>query len=205
MKYALATAAFIILFYMLYRLNLEWLTRRYTERLILSYGDSETLPARLLFGAMCKRHVFTDLSLPIPSKDGEEINIGVVAVNRCGVFIICRIQGDGVIENPNEQRWKHVYNGSCSEFENPFRTQEGARNLIEYYAKNAGLSAVKAHSMLVYTNPSLRFTHTLNRSIVSAENLSKKLSAMDKRGRLTHTEVRQTCRLLSDISSGAYI
>lgn len=205
MKFFAFSAVFIILFYIINRITEQKLISRYTFRVLSSSEDSETLPAQLLYATMKKGQVFTDLSLPIPSKEGGEINIGIVAVNRAGVYIICRIQGEGVIENPNTARWKHIYNGSCSEFENPFRTQEGARNLIEHYTKNAGLSAVKAHSMLVYTNPSLRFTHTLNRSIVSAEGLSRKMSDIDRRGRLTSAEVRQTCRLLSDISSGAYM
>ncbi len=205
MKFVFFAAVFTLLFCVINRISEKRLIERYTFRLLSSAEDSEMLPAQLLYATMKKSRVFTDLSLPIPSKDGEEINIGIVAVNRAGVYIICRIQGEGVIENPNADRWKHVYNGSCSEFENPFRAQEGARNLIEYYTKNAGLSAVKAHSMLVYTAPSLRFTHVLNRSIVSADNLTRKLSDIDKRGRLTNSEVRQTCRLLSDISSGAYM
>ena len=205
MRILIITSVFILLFIFIDRLLKPRFIARYTLKQLSFCEDSEMLPARLLYATMPKKHVFTDLSLPIPSKDGEEINIGIVAVNRSGVYIICQIHGEGVIENPNEQKWKHVHNGSCSEFENPFRTQEGARNLIEYYAKNAGLSSVKAHSMLVYTNPSLRFTNTLSRSVVSAEALSNRLSAMDKRGRLTSSEVRRTCRLLSDIGSGAYI
>ncbi len=205
MKFIFFAVIFTLLFFVINRIAEQKLVSRYTVRVLSNAEESETLPAQLLYATMKKGHVFTDLSLPIPSKDGEEINIGIVAVNRAGVYIICRIQGEGVIENPNAARWKHIHNGSCSEFENPFRAQEGARNLIEYYAKNAGLSAVKAHSMLVYTSPSLRFTHTLNRSIVSADNLSRKLSDIDRRGRLTSAEVRQTCRLLSDISSGAYM
>ena len=204
MKYLISVAVFFIIFLITDRLLLPKLISRYTHRQLSFNDDAETLPSRLLYATMPKGNVFTDLSLPIPSKDGEEINIGVLAVNRSGVYIICQIHGEGIIENPNEQKWKHTFNGACNEFENPFRLQEGARNLIEYYAKNSGLGAVKAHSILVYTNPSLRFTNNLSRSVISAESLSRKLSLMDKRGRLTRSEVRQTCRLLSDIGSGAY-
>ena len=204
MKFFIAAAISVILFVISDRIISRRLIGLYTERVLCS-SDSETLPAELLYATMPKSRVFTDLSLPIPSKDGEEVSIGIVAVNRSGVYIICQLNGEGVIENPNAPRWKHVCNGSCSEFENPFRTQEGARNLIEYYAKRAGLSGVKAHSMLVYTNQNLRFTHTLSRSIVSAESLCERLSAMDRRGRLTYTEVRRTCRLLSEIGAEAYI
>lgn len=204
MKLFILITVFTILFLITDRLLLPKLIARYTLRQLSLCEDGETLPSRLLYATMPKGHVFTDLSLPIPSKDGEEINIGVLAVNRSGVYIICQIHGEGIIENPNDQKWKHIFNGTCNEFENPFRVQEGARNLIEYYAKNSGLSAVKAHSILVYTNPSLRFTNNLSRSVISAENLSRRLAVMDKRGRLTRSEVRQTCRLLSDIGSGAY-
>lgn len=204
MKYFIASAVFILLFYIIDRITSKRLTERYTERLLASSKYGDTLPAELLYATVKRSRVFTELSLPIPSKDGEEINIGLVTVNRSGVYIICQIYGEGVIENPNAQMWKHIFNGSCNEFENPFRTQEGARNLIEYYAKNAGLGAVRAHSLIVYTSRSLRFTHTLSRSIVSADRLADRLSAMDRHGRLTHADVRQMCRVLSDISGGIY-
>lgn len=204
MKYFIASAVFILLFYIINRITLQRLSARYTERLLSSTEANEALPAQLLYSTMRRSRVFTELSLPIPSKEGEEICIGTVAVNRSGVYIICQIHGDGIIDNPNGQTWKHICDGSCNEFENPFRTQEGARNLIEYYAKNSGLGAVKAHSLLVCTNPSLRFTHTLSRSIVSAESLCRKLSALDRHGRLTYSEVRRICKVLSDINGGIY-
>ncbi len=204
MKFFISAVLFVLLFYIINRIIEPRLIRQCLQKILLNSDDSETLPAKLLYVTMGKNRVFTELSLPIPSKDGEEINIGIIAVNRAGVYIICQINGEGLIENPSEQKWKHIFNGNYIEFDNPFRIQEGARNLIEYYAKNSGLGAVKAHSLLVYTNPDLRFTHNLNRSIVSAENLNKKLSAMDKRGKLSHLQVRHMCKILSDINSGTY-
>ena len=205
MKAILFFSVFFILFLITDRITEARLVGRHIRKALSEYGDSDSLPAELLLTTMPKSRVFTDLSLPIPTKDGEEISLGVVAVTRAGIYIICRIQGEGLIENPNAARWRHVYNGSCTEFDNPFRSQAGARELIEHYTKNAGLGAVKAHSMLFYTGHALRFTNTFNRSIVSAENLGRKIDALDRRGRLTRAEVRQTCRLLSDIGSGAYV
>lgn len=204
MRFLVCFAVFFILFLIIEHLTEERLIDRQTHKALSTLYESDGLPAELLYATMPKSHVFTELSLPIPSKDGEEISLGTVAVSRAGVYIICRIRGEGVIENPNTERWRHVYNGKCTEFDNPFRLQEGARGLIEHYTKSAGLGAVKAHSLLVYTSSTLRFTHTLSRSIVSAEELSRKMAHLDKCGRLTRSEVRQTCRLLSDISSGAY-
>ena len=204
MKIILLFSVFFILFLITNRITETRLIGRHTRRALDEYGESDSLPAELLLATMPKSRVFTDLSLPIPSKDGEEISLGVIAVTRAGIYIICRIQGEGLIENPNAARWRHVYNGSCTEFDNPFRCQAGARDLIEHYVKNAGLSAVKAHSLLVYTGHALRFTNPFNRSIVNAEGLARKIADLDRRGRLSRAEVRQTCRLLNDIGSGTY-
>ncbi len=167
--------------------------------------NADALPSKLIGATFPSSQIFTSLALPIPGREGEEIILGTVAVNRSGVYIICQIRGDGIIENPPNQRWKHMVNGNSREFENPFRAQADARALIEYYAKNAGLGSIKCHSLVIYTNQRLRFTHTMSRQIVHANELNRRFSVLDKLGRLGRGEVNDICRLLSDINQGAEI
>ncbi len=204
MKYLIAVPIFVLLYYLFERLLVPRFTESYCRRLLSDPSAfDEELPAKLLYASFPKSHVFRSLSLPIPGKEGEEINLGTVAVNRCGVYILCQIHGSGLIENPPEAKWKHMNGGSCAEFDNPFKTQQDARELIEFYTKNAGLGYVKAHSLIIYTDPTLRFTQTSARSIINAADLNRRMRNLDKLGHLTNTQVHDVCKTLSDINSGA--
>lgn len=204
MKYIIAIPVFLLLFYLFERLLSPHFTGLYCRKLLSDPAAlDEELPAKLLYASFPKSHIFRSLSLPIPGKEGEEINLGTVAVNRCGVYILCQIHGSGLIENPPENKWKHMNGGRCVEFDNPFKIQQDARELIEFYAKNAGLGYVKAHSLIIYTDPTLRFTQTSARSIISASDLNHRMRSLDKLGRLTNTQVHNICKTLSDINNGA--
>ncbi len=204
MELLIAVPVFTVLFYLFNKLLEPRFTESYCRRLLAdpSLYDEE-LPAKLLYASFPKSHIFRSLSLPIPGKEGEEINLGTVAVNRCGVYILCQIHGNGLIENPPDIKWKHMNSGRCTEFDNPFRTQQDARELIEFYAKNAGLGYVKAHSIIIYTDPSLRFTQPSSRSIINAADLNRRMQNIDRLGHLTSAQVHDVCRILSDINSGA--
>lgn len=206
MKYLIATPVFLLLFYLFDRLLSPRFTEAYCRKLLSEPSAfDEELPAKLLYASFPRRQIFRSLSLPIPGKEGEEINLGTVAVNRCGVYILCQIHGSGLIENPPEDKWKHMNGGHCAEFDNPFRTQQDARELIEFYAKNAGLGYVKAHSIIIYTDPSLRFTQSSARSIIGASDLNHRMRSLDKLGRLTYPQVHDICKMLSDINNGANV
>ena len=178
--------------------------KAYTSSLLLNPSAFDNdLPSKLILSAFPKKQVFHSLSLPIPGKDGEEITLGTVIVNRCGIYIICQIHGSGLIENTPTDKWKHMNNGRYTEFDNPFRAQQNARELIEFYTKNIGLGFIKAHSLLIYTDSDLRFTQPSSRSIIKASELTKRLKNMDKLGHLTRSQVNTICKAFSDINNGA--
>ncbi len=195
---------FALAYFCFDRLLSPHLTDIYCKK-ILSDGVAEPnmLPARLISASFPSSQIFTQLSLPIPGREGEEIHIGTVAVNRSGVYIVCQIRGEGIIENPPDKRWTYITNGQSRDFENPFRAHASARELIEYYAKNAGLGYAKCHSLIVCTGQSLTFTYPKSRQMVSAEYLNRKFRKLDKLGRMSAYEVNDICKMLSDINQGA--
>ena len=203
MKFILFAAIFIAAFLLSDKLIEPRLTRRYCEAVLSDPRNiNASLPSKLLKASMSGGRVFRSLSLPIPGRDGEEISIGTAVVNRSGVYIVCQIHGSGVLENPPNDNWKHINRGKCSEFENPFRMQKDARDLIEFYAKNNGFGDVKAHSMVIYTDPSLKFTHQISRSVISATELNSKMITLERYGKLSSTRVREVCKMLTDINKG---
>ncbi len=206
MNFILFTAVFSGLFFGFYKLLFPRFRDIYCARILAEpHGNEDELPSKLINATFPMSQIFNSLALPIPGREGEEITLGTVAVNRSGIYIICQICGDGIIENPPGQRWKHMVNGSSREFENPFRAQADARELIEYYAKNAGLGCVKCHSLVVYTGKNLKFTHTMSRQMIQANDLNRRFSVLDKLGKLSRSEVNDICRLMSNISQGAEV
>ncbi len=205
MKFILFLCTFIILYLCFERIISPRLTDAHCQRL-LSDGSigAQEIPSRLITATFPDRQVINSLSLPIPGREGEEIHIGTVAVNRSGIYIICRICGDGIIENPPDKpRWNYITNGQSREFDNPFRSHAGARELIEYYAKNAGLGYAKCHSLIIYSGSNLKFTYPKSRQLIPAESLNRRFRMLDKMGKLNRDEVFDICKLLSDINQGA--
>ncbi|MBR2473546.1 MAG: NERD domain-containing protein [Clostridia bacterium] len=162
---------------------------------------TSSLPSRLSAAVLPKSRIFRSVALPIPGRDGEEIQLGTVIVSRSGIFIVCQINGSGILENSPNGKWKHIYGGKCVEYENPFQLQSDARKLIDYYAECEGLSDIKAHSLIVYTSEALKFTYPKPRGIISAENFPKKLSYFEKRGRLSRQQIKAACAMLRGADS----
>lgn len=203
MTFFIATATFLITFVLAARLLEPLLIRGYCDNLLSNPANfTGSLPSRLSAAVLPKKRIFRSVVLPIPGRDGEEIQLGTVIVSRSGIFILCQINGGGILENSPGGKWKHISGGKCSEYENPFQLQQDARSLINYYAECEGISDVKAHSIIVYTDPSLKFTHPKPRGIICASELPKKLSNFEKRGKLTREQVKTACAMLR--STDAY-
>ena len=202
MIFAVACAVFPILFFIIFKLIEKPLTASYCERLLKdkkNYGSS--LPARLACAIIPSRRIFRSLSLPIPGKDGEEIQLGTVIVTKAGVFILCQINGSGILENPTDSKWKHISSGKFTEFANPFLNQKDARTLIEYYASSYAGDDINAYSIVLYTDPSLKFTHQKPRGIISAKEFPARLSKMEKTGKLSQEQIRAVCKMFSEIQA----
>lgn len=203
MKLVLFAVLFLAVFLLADKLIEPRLTRRYCDSVLCDPRNiNAELPSKLLKASMPRGRVFRSLSLPIPGRDGEEITIGTAVVNRSGVYIVCQIHGSGVLENPPNDNWKHINRGKCIEFENPFRMQKDARDLIEFYTKNNGFGDVKAHSVVVYTDTALKFTHQTSRSVISATELNSRMLTLDRYGKLSSARVREVCKMLTDINNG---
>ncbi len=197
MVFLISLLVFVAVFFISAFLLEMLLASKYAEQVLASSGASDTsLPERLSLAVLPRSRVLRSVSLPIPGRDGEEIRLGTVIVSRSGIFILCQINGAGILENPPTEKWKQIYNGRFTEFNNPFITQKDARALIDYYTEASGLPEVKAHSMIIYTNPSLRFTNQRPRGIVYARDFVKHLRRLEKRGRLTGSQIRSACSVL---------
>ena len=202
MLYLVAAATLAVCYLILSRIFERLFTKRYCAEIL---GDQSSLnaslPSRLSLSVLPRSRVFRSVTLPIPSRDGEEIQLGTVAVNRSGIFIICQINGGGILENDPSGKWKHIFSGRCAEYENPFKAQQGARELISYYADAVGLGDVRAHSLIIYTDPSLRFTYQKPRGLISASELPSMMSRLEKRGRLSLKEVHAACKMLRNVDA----
>lgn len=180
------------------------LTERYCSRKIAETPeDSAELIPKLLKAFLPGRCVFTDISLPIPGRDGEEIGYGTVAVCRGGIFIISKICGEGFIENPpGAEKWKFMNSGSVKEFPNPFKQQESPRQLLSFYASAAGENNVRIHTLIVYTDKRLRFSNPPSKGIIHVSQLYKRIQMMSARGKLTGKGVRAIAKLINDANDG---
>ncbi|MBR5454088.1 MAG: hypothetical protein IKV54_08415 [Clostridia bacterium] len=149
------------------------------------------------------RNVFSSFSLPIPGRAGEEISYGTVAVTRAGIFIVTRICGGGLIENPQkEATWRFLSNGNVREFPNPFKAQDSARRLLALYAERAGVSGVSVRTVLVYTDEKLRFSEPPTKGMIHISEIYRKIQRMNSKGKLSYRDIRAIVSAISDADDG---
>ena len=194
---------FVLVGIFAYKLISPRVTEYYCRERVTDAGDDKELIPELLRAFMPKSNVFSGISLPIPGKEGEEIYYGTVAVNSAGIFIICRICGEGLLENPpTADKWKLMSKGKVTEFSNPFRDQDSPRRLLAYYADAAGVGGVRVHTVMVYTNSGLRFANPPSKGVIHASSLYTRFRGMSKRGRLTLAQVSAISKMLSEVNAG---
>ena len=199
MIHIISAMLFVAVFIIAAKLLEGFFIRSSSKNLLANSANfNSALPSRLASFVLPKGRIFRSLALPIPGRDGEEIHLGTVIVSRSGIFILCLINGSGIIENPPNGNWKHIACGKCSEFPNPFLAQQDARGLIEYYAEQNGLSGLHAYSLVIYTGASLKFTHQRSRGVLSAAELTDKLCTLEKRGKLSRSQVRAAASVLKN-------
>jgi hypothetical protein len=188
-------SVFIISSYILEKI----FTAKYVNSLLLPTAVPDSnLPAQLSLAVLSKGRIFRNVSLPIPNRDGEEIQIGTAVVTKSGIFILCQICGGGILENPSTAKWKKIEKGKFTEFDNPFHLQKDARTLIDYYAEANGLSGVKSHTTVIYTNENLRFTHQKPRGVLYTRDFIKRLAYLEKNGKLSAIQVKSACQMLKN-------
>ena len=198
----ISVAVFTALFFTVLKLTEAALTDSYCSYLLKDPKNYDSsLPAKLAAAVLPRGRIFRGVSIPIPGKDGEEIHLGTVIVSRAGIFILCQINGSGILENPPDRKWKLVSAGKFTEFENPFLHQKDARTLIEYYAASCVSPDVRAHSIVLYTGSQLKFTSQKPRGIMSAKELPSRLAKMERTGRLSREQIRAACKMLSTIEA----
>lgn len=179
-----------------------------TEKYIIALlseepSDSPTLVPKVFRAFMPRRRVLTALSLPIPGREGEEIAYGTVAVSRAGIFIISRICGSGVIENPPRgETWRFVSGGNIKEFPNPFKAQDAPRRLLAMYSAAAGVKNIPIHTMLVYTDPALKFSVPPSKGIMHISEAYRRMRRISAKGKLDHKSIRRVISALREANDG---
>lgn len=181
-----------------------YLTRKYISLVLDDEpADSPTLIPKTLKAFLPRRQVLTSISLPIPGREGEEIAYGTVAVNRAGIFIISRICGNGLIDNPpQDAKWSFMSCGSVKEFPNPFKEQDAPRRLLAMYAGAAGVKNVKVHTLVVYTDPALRFANPPSKGVMHVSEIYKRMKRLSAKGNLDYKSIRAITNALRDANDG---
>ena len=181
-----------------------FITKKYLSALLDEERfDSPSLIPKVLRSFMPQRSVFSSISLPVPGRDGEEIAYGTVAVNRAGIFIISRICGSGLVENPmRDERWRFLSCGSVKEFPNPFKEQENPRRLLALYAGAAGIKEVKVRTLVVYTDPTLRFSVPPSKGIMHVSEMYGRMKRLSHKGELDHKSIRAIVAAINDANDG---
>ena len=201
MVFFLIALAAVVLTAFFYRFLISPIvTEKYIREMLAVEGtDAPCAIPNILRAFVPKKNIFTSLSLPIPGKEGEEILYGTVVVTGAGIFIISRICGSGLIENPqSDVKWRFLSQGNVSEFLNPFKEQSAPRKLLSYYAESVGVKDVRVRTLVVYTDENLRFSEPITKGIIHISELYRRMKKLSSRGKLSWKSIRAISAVLAE-------
>ena len=129
------------------------------------------------------RSSFVMRSVTIPfnpaSPDDGLVTAEIILVMRGGVAVISTLHAAGYVDNLIHGDWIQYANGHTVRVRNPYELNETNARAVRNVLKAAGITNVRVHNLLVYTDPSTQFKHRED-SIVAADNLLSYLRDLNK-------------------------
>ena len=146
-----------------------------------------------------RNRTLRDVKLPIrnpAAKNGVSlVDIGLIFLNRGGIFVIKVVPGSGYIDNANGDVWTRTFNDKFYQFSDPF-----AQNLIGVKAVKALLRSehidnIPIHNIVLFTGRKVKFARRLN-GLITADELTPFMIDLNKDRFLNGKEIRNTVKLL---------
>ena len=125
--------------------------------------------------------IMRSVTIPYNPTVPEEglVTAEIVLVMRGGVAVISTLRAAGYVDNLIHGDWIQYANGHTVRVRNPYELNETNARAVRNVLKAAGITNVRVHNLLVYTDPSTQFKHRED-SIVAADNLLSYLRDLNK-------------------------
>ncbi len=140
-----------------------------------------------------------NVRLEVRNRDAENgryvSDIGLVFVNRGGVFIIDQNAGSGFIDVNQGGKWSRVINDKYFAFDDPFIKNTVRVKDMKTFLHDEGVDNVPIHNIVLFTGRRVKFSKRLN-GLINADELTPFMIDLNKDKFLTGGEIRKIVKLI---------
>ena len=121
--------------------------------------------------------------------------IGLVFVNRGGIFVIDPNPGSGFVDVNEGGKWSRIINERMYTFDDPFIKNTQRVKDLKRFLRDEGVENVPVHNIVLFTGKRLKFSKRLN-GLITADQLTPFMIDLNKDRYLSGKEIREIVRLI---------
>lgn len=140
-----------------------------------------------------------DFYAPMPQQHHRRYcGVDFIVVGRGGITVIAASGMRGYIENPMRGDWRQFLRGEARQFSNPFEQCAIRQRAIRAALRREGMSNVPIQSLLVFTDPDVRFKNRFS-IVISPERLAPVVTDINRNHFLASAEIKSAVRILRSL------
>ncbi len=140
-----------------------------------------------------------DVRLPMtvtnPRARQRYADVGLLFVNRGGIFVINSVAGSGFIENVQGGKWVRSINDKQFVFDDPFVQNISRVRAVKEFLRKERIDNVPVHSIVLLTGMRVKYARRMN-GLITADELEDFMLDLNKDRFLTPSEKRSILKLI---------
>ena len=130
------------------------------------------------------------------AQSGKSVaDIGLVFVNRGGIFVIDTVPGSGYIEVNERSEWNRVINDKSYTFEDPIIKNGYRAKKMKQFLRDEEIVNIPVHNLVVFSGKRVKFSKRLN-GLITADELTEYMIDLNKYRIMSKSEIRDVIKLI---------
>ena len=182
-------------------LSIIWIVySRITARKIMQKGRNKSnFTFNYLSLRFSRLNTINDVKLIVRNPNvvgGRSVSdIGLVFVNRGGIFVIESVRGSGFVDINEGGKWNRIINDKFNTFDDPFIKNTQRVKDMKTFLRDEGVENIPVHNIVVFTGRTVKFSKRLN-GLITANDLTPFMIDLNKDRFLSHKEIRDVVKLI---------
>ena len=122
-------------------------------------------------------------------------DIGLVYVNRGGIFVIESVRGSGFVDINEGGKWNRIINDKLYTFDDPFIKNTQRVKDMKTFLRDEGVENIPVHNIVLFTGRTVKFSKHLN-GLITANDLTPFMIDLNKDRFLSYKEIRDVVKLI---------
>ena len=124
------------------------------------------------------------------------VDIGLIFLNRGGIFVINVVPGSGYVDNANGEVWTRTFNDKFYQFPDPFAQNIVGVKAVKALLRSEHIDNIPIHNIVLFTGRKVKFARRFN-GLITADELTPFMIDLNKDRFLKGSEIRNMVKLLN--------